>query len=147
LIFLEFRGGMPRAPHSGVAGARRFQDLVCYQLARELRGVIGALIKLPKLSRDGELCDQLRRAARSATGNVAEGFSCTTHREFARYLDISARSLREIEDRLSEATDSDLLTDTEAAPALNLAKRTSVAIARLTAYLRRTAGPLRQPDA
>lgn len=109
--------------------------------------MIGALIKLPKLSRDLELCDQLRRAARSATGNIAEGFSCTTHREFARYLDIAGRSLREVEDRLSEATDSELLTASEADPALNLVKRTSVAVARLTAYLRRTNGPLRQPEA
>ena len=129
-----------------MAGARRFQDLVCYQLARELRRVLGALTKAPKLSRDLELCDQLRRAARSATGNIAEGFSCTTHREFPRYLDISARSLREIEDRLSEARDSELLTETEAALPLNLAKRTSVAVARLTAYLRRTDVPPRQRD-
>jgi four helix bundle protein len=118
-------------------GARRFQDLVAWQLARELRKNIGILIKKPLVSEDADLCGQLRRAARSATGNIAEGFPCPSHAEFARFLDIAARSLREIEDRLTEAVDSNLLTESEVAGALNLVKRTCVAVARLTAYLRR----------
>jgi four helix bundle protein len=122
-----------------MAGVRRFQDLVCYQLARELRQSITGLIAIPALSRDSDLCDQLRRAARSATGNIAEGFPCPSHAEFARFLDFSARSIREIEDRLIEAVDRSLLTEADAGPAFNLAKRTSVAVARLAAYLRRTA--------
>jgi four helix bundle protein len=121
-----------------MAGAQRFQDLVCYQLARELRKTVSMLIRVPALARDYELCDQLRRAARSATGNIAEGFPCPSHAEFARFLDIAGRSLREIEDRLLEAKDSELLTEEQAAPAFNLAKRASVAVARLAAYLRRT---------
>jgi four helix bundle protein len=119
-------------------GAKRFQDLVCWQLARELRHTIAGLVQRPALSKDFDLCNQLRRAARSATGNIAEGFPCPSHAEFARFLDISARSLREIEDRLIEAVDSELITATAAAEALNLAKRTSVAVARLTRYLRGT---------
>jgi four helix bundle protein len=121
-----------------MAGAKRFQELVCYQLARELRKTVNTLVRVPLLARDFELCDQLRRAARSATGNIAEGFPCPSHAEFARFLDIAGRSLREIEDRLLEATDGQLLTEEQAAPAFNLVKRTSVAVARSTAYLRRT---------
>jgi four helix bundle protein len=124
-----------------MAGVRRFQDLICYQLARELRRVITGLIAMPAMSGDCDLCDQLRRAARSATGNIAEGFPCPSHAEFARFLDISARSIRELEDRLIEAVDRALLTEADAAPAFNLAKRTSVAVARLAAYLRRTSAP------
>lgn len=119
-------------------GAKRFQDLVAWQLARELRTNIGVLVKIPALRQDADLGNQLRRAARSATGNIAEGFPCPSHAEFARFLDIAARSLREIEDRLTEAVDANYLTEAEAAPAFNFAKRTSVAVARLTAYLRRT---------
>ena len=118
-------------------GAKRFQDLIAWQLARELRKTIAGLTQKPSMAVDSDLCGQLRRAARSATGNIAEGFPCPSHTEFARFLDIAARSLREIEDRLTEATDSDYLTEAEAANAFNLVKRTSVAIARLTAYLRR----------
>jgi hypothetical protein len=50
---------------------------------------------------------------------------------------MAGRSVREIEDRLIEAVDDNLLTEAAAAPGFNLAKRTSVAIARLAAYLRR----------
>ena len=59
------------------------------------------------------------------------------HVEFARYLDIAARSLKEIEDRLIEAVDSKLLTNEQAAPAFNLAQRAGVAVAHLTTYLRK----------
>jgi four helix bundle protein len=124
---------------------RRFQDLVCYQLARELRQAVAGLIETPKLAADRELCDQLRRAARSVTGNIAEGFPCPSHAEFARFLDIAARSLREIEDRLLEAVERGLVSEPDAAPAMNLAKRTAVATSRLIAYLRRTSGPARTP--
>ena len=121
-----------------MAGARRFQDLVCYQLARELRRTISGVIATPGVAPDFELCDQLRRAARSATGNIAEGFACPSHREFARFLDLSLRSIREIEDRLLEITDRQLLSELEVATAANLAKRTAVAVTRLAAYLRRS---------
>ena len=72
------------------------------------------------------------------TSNIAEGFPCPSHAEFARFLDIAARSVREIEDRLTDTLDSHVLASADTATAFNLAKRTSVAIARLTAYLRRT---------
>ena len=123
-----------------MAGARRFQDLICYQLARELRKTILRLIKTPKLSRDFELCDQMRRAARSATGNIAEGFRRPSHAEFARFLDIASGSLGELEERLIEALDDELISESEAATAQNLAKRAGVATSRLTTYLRRTSG-------
>ena len=62
-----------------MAGAD-FQDLICYQLARELRRTGRELIRKSPLSRDFDLCDQMRRAARSATGNIAEGFTCRSTR-------------------------------------------------------------------
>ena len=111
---------------------------MCYQLARELRKAVAVLVASPELARDFDLCDQLRRAARSVTGNIAEGFPCISHAEFARFLDMAGRSLREVEDRLIEATDRNLITEAEAATAFNLAKRSAVATARLAAYLRRS---------
>jgi four helix bundle protein len=117
-------------------GAKRFQDLVAWQLARELRKFVTFAARDTNLVRDAGLCDQLRRAARSVTSNIAEGFPCPSHTEFARFLDIAGRSVREIEDRLIEAVDTELLTKDQAAPGFNLAKRTSVAIAGLAKYLR-----------
>src|SRR5262245_33890010 len=119
-----------------MGGAKRFQDLICWQLSRELRRNVRRLIKKPPLAGDFDLCDQLRRATRSATGNIAEGFRCPSHAEFARFLDIAARSLSETEDRLIEAVDEELLSEQDAALAFNLAKRASVAVAHLIKYLR-----------
>ena len=117
-------------------GAKRFQDLIAWQLARELRKFVNEAAVETLISRDSGLCDQLRRAARSVTSNIAEGFPCPSHIEFARFLDIAGRSVREIEDGFIEAVDRQFLTDAQAARGFNLAKRTSVAIARLSKYLR-----------
>jgi four helix bundle protein len=121
-------------------GAKSLRELIAWQLARELRKAIAQLVQKPSIGQDFDLTSQLKKAARSATGNIAEGFSCT-HAEFARFLDISGRSLREIEDRLIEAVDDGLITPDEAAPPLQLKKRAAVAISRLTAYLRSTPDP------
>ena len=117
-------------------GAKRFQDLVAWQLARELRKFVTTAVRETPLSSDKGLCDQMRRAARSVTNNIAEGFPCPSHAEFARFLDIAGRSIREIEDGLTESVDSEWLTQSQAAPGFNLAKRTSVAVSRLAKYLR-----------
>jgi four helix bundle protein len=121
-------------------GADSFQELVAWQLARELRRESAHLCRKPQLARDFELVDQIRRAARSATGNIAEGFSCS-HVEFARFLDIAARSLHEIEDRLIEAVDDERITAEEVAKAHQLKKRCAVAVSRLTNYLRNSPDP------
>ena len=107
--------------------AKRFQELICWQLARELRRTVFKLTKTPKLSRDFDLCDQLRRATRSATGNIAEGFPCPTKIERARFLAIAIRSISETEDRLIEAVDNEYISEPEAARAFNLVKRAAVA--------------------
>ena len=92
------------------------------------------------MANDFKLTNQLRNAARSVTANIAEGFPCS-HVEFARFLQISYRSLEEIEDRLIEVVDDKLVTPAEATKAFNLKKRTSIAVSRLRAYLLSTADP------
>ena len=121
-------------------GATNFRELIAWKLARELRASLMQLLQKPVFKDDRDFRWQVIRAARSCTANIAEGFSCT-HAEFARFLDISGRSLREIEDRLIEAVDEGLLTADEAAPAFQLKKRTATAVARLADYLRRTPDP------
>jgi four helix bundle protein len=74
------------------------------------------------------------------TSNIAEGFPCS-HTEFARFLQISYRSLEEIEDRLIEVVDDKLASADETRTAFNLKKRTSIAVLRLRAYLLATPDP------
>ena len=121
-------------------GARTFRDVIAWQLARELRAALRPLWQRAETARDFNLSNQLKDAARSATANIAEGFPCS-HAEYARYLEISSRSLEEVEDRLIEMMDDELISADEAAHALRLKMRTSRAIAKLRAYLLSTPDP------
>jgi four helix bundle protein len=121
-------------------GARRFRDVIAWQLARALRRELRIIWQKPSVASDFKLSNQLRDAARSVTANIAEGFPCS-HVEFARFLQISYRSLEEIEDRLIEVVDDELVTPDETRKAFNLKRRTSIAVSRLRAYLLRTPDP------
>ena len=121
-------------------GARTFRDMVAWQLARELRNGLRPLWQKAAAAHDYGLCDQLRTAARSVTSNIAEGFPCS-HLEYARFLEIASRSLEEIEDRVIEMVDEELVSGEDAKAVLHLKMRTSRAIAKLRAYLLTTPDP------
>ena len=121
-------------------GARTFRELIAWQLARALRRALLPLWRKAEATRDFKLRDQLKDAARSATSNIAEGFPCS-HAEFARFLEMSSRSLEEIEDRLIEMIDDQLITQSDADPALHLKMRASRAIAKLRSHLLSTPDP------
>jgi four helix bundle protein len=120
--------------------AKRFQDLIAWRLARELRRELWRLCLKPSVAKEPNFCYQVRKSARSVTANIAEGFPCG-HVEFARFLDISSRSLKEIEDRLIEGVDEKLFTQAEAMAAFTFKKRTAAAVSKLTIYLRSTPDP------
>ena len=55
------------------------------------------------------LRSQLTRAADSISSNIVEGCGADTNKEFARFLDMSIKSANEVEYRLLESRDLDLL--------------------------------------
>ena len=55
------------------------------------------------------LRSQLTRAADSMPSNIVEGCGAASNKEFARFLDMSIKSANEVEFRLLEARDLDLL--------------------------------------
>ncbi len=59
---------------------------------------------------DAGLADQLRRAARSVTANIAEGFERNTRGDFARFLAIAKGSAGEIRSHLYECRDAGLIS-------------------------------------
>jgi four helix bundle protein len=138
-VFLENQRGILCALQSRVV-ARRFQELITWQLARELRRSVRPLCAKALTVKDFDFNDQVRDAARSATANIAEGFPCS-HIEFARFLEIAARSVREIEDRVEEAIDTKLIGVGDAEPSIRLIKRLTKAISRLRAHLLSTPDP------
>jgi len=84
---------------------KTFEELPCWQKARELCRITFDLIKQPGFRKDFTLRDQMWRAAGSVMDNIAEGFDDGATREFIRFLGYSQRSCSEIQSQLYRAKD------------------------------------------
>ena len=127
--------------------ARRFEDLVAWQLADKLKEEVLAFTANSRASRDFRFCDQVCESARSAPRNIAEGFGRYYHREFARFLRIASASIQETKNHLLEAQKRGYLSDPEHEELRRLTLRALKATNRLIAYLRRSEAPEPyQPD-
>jgi four helix bundle protein len=78
-----------------MAGAKRYQDLVCWQLADELETLVVALTDTGPVSKDFKFRDQIRDSSASATRNIAEGFGRFLPADHANFLRIARSSLME----------------------------------------------------
>jgi four helix bundle protein len=119
--------------------ARRYQDLVCWQLANELKLRVYAIVAKAPVAKDLKYCDQIRDSARSATRNIAEGFGRYRPADFARFLLIARASLLETHDHLCDGLDLRYLSQAECKEACTLADRACGAVTKLHAYLERCA--------
>ncbi len=75
----------------------RFEDLQCWQKARQLANIIYDLTGHQSFSRDFQLRNQIRDAAGSVMHNIAQGFDSGTDPEFIRFLKIARRSASEVQ--------------------------------------------------
>jgi len=89
---------------------RRFEDIHAWQEARLLSSQIYSLTSENSFNKDFGLRDQLRRSAVSVMANIAEGFDCDSHAEFARFLGIARRSAVEVQSLLYAALDAGYIT-------------------------------------
>lgn len=85
-----------------MATIQKFEDLICWQKAREL--VKGIYVVL-KDCKDFGFRDQIQRAAVSVLSNIAEGFERGTQSEFLNYLYIAKGSAGEVRAQLYVALD------------------------------------------
>jgi four helix bundle protein len=88
----------------------QFEDIRAWQEARTLTKQIYELTKDGALSKDFGLRDQLQRASVSTMANIAEGFDCDSHTEFARFLGYARRSAVEVQSLLYAALDAGYIT-------------------------------------
>jgi four helix bundle protein len=75
-------------------GARHYTELAVWRIGDQLRTEVFKLTGRPKFARDFRAQEQADDAVNSICRNIAEGFACETHGEFARYLSYSRRSLK-----------------------------------------------------
>ena len=101
----------------------------------------------PSFAADFKMKSQGEDAANSVCRNIAEGFGCETHAEFARFLEISRRSLNEVHDVLHGAQLKEYVTASELAPIRSLSNRIYPAFSRLLVYSKNSdASTIRQED-
>lgn len=79
---------------------KTFEELDCWKKAAALRRKVSVLVKTFPADERYRLNDQLLRASRSVTANLAEGFGRYHHQEFIQYCRQSRGSLYEIIDHL-----------------------------------------------
>ena len=85
-----------------MATIQRFEDLICWQKARELTK---GIYKTFRNCSDYGFRDQIQRAAVSVVSNIAEGFERGTKQEFINYLYIAKGSAGEVRAQLYVALD------------------------------------------
>jgi len=89
----------------GSASFKTFEDLECWQACREVRNFIINPVKSHPKEEKYSIVDNMKRAARSTTQNIAEGFGRFHYRENLQFCRISRGSLFEITDDLITSLD------------------------------------------
>ena len=119
-----------------VAGVKRYEDLVVWQLSYELQREVFAITATGPASKDFKFRDQIRDSSASASRNIAEGFARFRPTEFARFLEIARGSLTETHHHLHDGCDRGYFTKSDRDRLSLLAGRAAKATTRLLLYLR-----------
>jgi len=108
--------------------ARRHQDLICWQLANELRQlIIKHTAEGTPAGRDYRFTSNLRDAISSVCRNQAEGFAKYKHKPQRPYFNTARSSLRETEDGILDGRQRGHFCDDVANEMNALCGRASVA--------------------
>jgi len=88
-----------------------FEDLKCWQACRKLRLFVAKKV-IPVLPRDEKyrLGEQILKAARSTTANVAEGYGRFHYKDNAKFCSNSRGSCWEVLDHLITANDESFIS-------------------------------------
>lgn len=121
-----------------MAKIERFEDLQCWQAARELANVVYGLTGESHFAHDYRLRDQIQGAAGSVMHNIAEGFDAGLDGEFARFLGYARRSASEVQSQLYLVLDQRYIDDEQLRVAYDKATEAKKLINGLVGYLRRS---------
>lgn len=91
---------------------RSFEDLNCWKAAREVRVFVAREVvpALPNHERF-RLADQMLRAARSITANIAEGYGRFHYLDNSKFISNARGSASEVLDHLITASDEGLIPE------------------------------------
>jgi four helix bundle protein len=120
---------------------RRFEDLVAWQLARELTSEVYAITRQGTFSRDFGLVDQMRRAVVSVMSNIAEGFERDSIAERLHFYAIAKASCAELRSQLYVALDAGYIDQ----PTFDILQARADRTARVLSGLRTSTSRTRRP--
>ncbi len=115
---------------------KRFEELPCWQKARELCKAVHGITSIGEFKKDFSLKDQIWRASGSAMDNIAEGFDDGSSKEFIRFLGYSQRSCGEVQSQLYRAMDCQYISEDQFASVYELASECRKQIKGFRKYLR-----------
>lgn len=92
---------------------RSFEDLECWKACNDFRKFIRNITKKLPAEEKYELISQMKRASRSVTNNIAEGYGRFHYKENTQFCRQSRGSLYELKDDLIIALDEKYITNEE----------------------------------
>lgn len=105
--------------------AKRFEDLIFWQKARELTKLIYTYAQNDKFKNDYGFKDQIQRSGVSVMSNIAEGFGRGSNTEFVQFLFVAKGSLSEVKSQLYIAMDLNYVDNPEFNKAYDMAEEIS----------------------
>ena len=96
-----------------MAKVERFEDLIAWQKARQLRREVYRITRTPGFRQDLDYRRQIQRAAVSVMSNIAEGFERGGRAEFAQFLSTAKASCGEVRSLLYVALDEGWLDESQ----------------------------------
>lgn len=114
-----------------MAGVRKPENLIAWQLCAELADLVRAITATGEVSGDGSFCDQIRRSAEAPATHIADASVRFSPREVIRYLRMALTSLAETRAHLERGRRRNYFTDEQQHAASSLLNRASFTILRL----------------
>ena len=122
-----------------MAKVNRFEELECWQEARNFVRLIYELTKKDPFRKDFELVGQIKRSAISSMANIAEGFHRNSSKDFMRFLDYSRSSIAETLSHCYIALDQKYISQSEIEKVSQQAEIVWKKVNNFISYLRRYA--------
>jgi four helix bundle protein len=111
---------------------KSFEELDCWKACRAVRQYIAKLVKKYPMEEKFRLVDDMLRASRSTTHNIAEGFGRYHFQENVQFCRYSRGSLHELKDQLICSLDEGLISKKEFEQGIALIE---TALALLNGYI------------
>jgi four helix bundle protein len=111
---------------------KSFEELECWQQCRKVRQYISKLVKSYPKDERYRIVDDMIRASRSTTHNIAEGFGRFHYQENIQFCRVSRGSLYELKDQLICSLDDGFIGSKELEGGMQLIDK---AIALVNGYI------------